>query len=136
MPNVKFFVYSLALRQDQGEPVIIAPQTNFALDYFPSWFTFSVTYGINGFVDKNQHTTRLVCSDQSGKVIASTNEVPVVFGEAVGWETPTEELGFVASISLQNVPIEKVGYCTSKVFIDDQEAGEYRIYIGKRTLGE
>lgn len=102
-------------------------------EYIPGSFSFSIMIGLSGLDTGKQHTMSIVFGKGNEKPLVNTPEVTIPVQESNQTNLPGEAQGFVLSMDLKNVVFEEEGIYSTKVRVDNQELGEYKIYVaGKR----
>lgn len=110
---------------------LVAPQIAVRPQFVPGNFSFGIAVGVSGIDLKKENSVRFTIADPDGKVIqnSGSSTLPAVSDKDT---LPEDYQGFILSMDIRNLTIEKEGCYLFRIFINDEEIGEREIPVYKR----
>lgn len=130
MPKISTFIYSDDSTQTPDRLLLTNPKTIFRTPFIPSFFSFSVTFGIIEINpnEKNEFQLKIWAEEDPGEILIDTGVTPI----------PTElfkdkhELNeAMISLNVKNLTIKKEGKYITQVVLNKEQLGSFPMYMTK-----
>ena len=133
MPSISMFlvcdsINSVSTQPNLNIPQLTGPQCVLRPQFIPSTFSFGLAVGVIGVDSNKQNVIRFTISNPEGTIIQDSNEntfPPVGFDDTM----PKEYQGFMMSLDIRNLLIEKEGIYTFTLYVNTFEIGRKEIPI-------
>lgn len=143
MAIIKNFIYCLGTRiqtknEEPALTVIEGVLNCLTPDFVPGNYSFSVSFSLLGLEKNEEYTVETVFINAEERELVRTDSITLNgnLEEQNKHNIPKEYFGYNLGIEFKNVIIEKEGIYTTRVYINGECQGEYRIYAkGKQTTG-
>lgn len=110
---------------------LVAPQIAVRPQYIPGNFSFGIAVGVAGVDLEKENAVRFAVEDPEGHSIQDSGYSPLPKIPAKD-EMPKEYQGFMLSMDIRNLPIEKEGSYIFALYINGEEVGRKEIPVFKR----
>ena len=110
---------------------LVAPQIAVRPQFVPGNFSFGVALGVSGIDLEMENTVKFIVEDPEGKVIQDSgiSKLPIVPEKDT---LPKKYQGFLLSMDIRNLVIEKEGCFIFKIYINNELIGSKEIPVYKR----
>jgi len=135
MAEVKYFIYCEGVQNiftPEGSKMSLNnPLLVLTPRFIPGTFTFSISFGIQGFDQTAQNKLQIIFKDPSDTIIQDTGtvELPV----APKGNLPSEYVGISLSIDYRNIVINCDGEYSSTLVFNGETLGTYKIPVVKSS---
>ena len=137
MAYISSFIYcdSIQIQMTPNGPQnqIVNPLQVLTPVAIPGNYSFTISCSISGFQKSSDHKVELIFSDPSGGEVAK----PVEFSINIERDICVDELhensvpGITLNVDLRNVILKSEGIYSTKVLLDEELIGEYKIQVVK-----
>lgn len=143
MAILKNFVYCLGTKtetlNDGERPVtnIIGLANSLSPDFIPGNFSFSIVFSILDLDSNSKYKVDIAFVDETGKELIRT-ESTTFDGDTTEqnvYNVPNEFFGYNIAAELRNVVLEKEGKYKTVIYLNEQNIGEYPIYVKGKKRG-
>lgn len=135
MEYITSFIYCDSIQTEvtpQGaKPQIINPLQVLAPIAIPGNYSFCIACNVSGFDEHKENEVQLIFVSPKGKTIYDTGKINFQIPEEQVSKNKPGTVQF--NLDLRNVVLEEQGICTTKVIMNGNTIGEYKIAV---VLGE
>lgn len=142
-PELMFIILSESLQQATPQknalsnaPRLVAAGLMGALPMriIPSYFSFAITYGIQGVDYNRDNMTHFTVRDPDGEIFADSPTNAIGRPDSL-FTLPEDESHVIVGASLQNMWITKTGWYTIEVYFNGQLMGTRRFPVREVGVG-
>lgn len=135
MAKISTFVYcdsiNTELTPDGPRHQLVNPLQVLSPVSLPGNFSFAISCGISGLDRSGEYTVKMVVVDPDNVPVYDTGELKIQLSDQQVQES-SGRLQF--NLDLRNIVLTKPGEHSTKVFINNKEAGAYDIEVVKREI--
>lgn len=133
MPSISMFLVCDSINNITPQPNItipqlVGPQSVLRPQFIPSTFSFGLAVGVAGVDSNVQNVIRFTISNPEGAIIHDSGDnvfPPIGFDDTM----PKEYQGFMMSLDIRNLLIEKEGAYSFTLYVNNTEIGRKEIPI-------
>ena len=135
MPSISMFlvcdsINNITPQPNVNIPQLMGPQCVLRPQYIPGAFSFGLAVGVIGIDSSAENSIRFTISDPDKRIVQDSGKN--VFPPLGNDDTmPKEYQGFMLSLDIRNLPVEKEGVYTFTLYVNDIEIGSNIIPIYK-----
>lgn len=135
MPNITMFLVCDSINNFSPQPEInipqlMGPQCVLRPQFIPGTFSFGLAVGVAGVDSNEQNTIRFTITNPAGAIIQNSGDnvfPPIGIDDTM----PKEYQGFMLSLDIRNLLIEKEGVYTFTLYVNNVEIGHKEIPVFK-----
>lgn len=133
-PIISSFMFSDETQNVQTQPQsaslhLINPLNVIRPHFVPGSYTFAMSFGILRLLLTQSHNLQIIMKSPSGKISLDTGVIYISQPAPVEDDLPLEAHGMMFNFNFRNVPFEENGEYLTTIIIDEQEIGEYPLFV-------